>query len=351
MLPRERLLAALDRRAVDRVPKALSFYPVSFDGMSDDQIGERLAIDIRFVEFQPSKELAAFEEYLDSLPRDVDIGTPSILRTYSEWRYRPDISGPGILGDLEGEHHVGGGDLPELNSAYRREGLSERVAALKGRGYAVAGLPPHLGGEMFESAWRLRGFNTFMLDLALRKPIAGYLLDQLMAMARENCRVLALAGVDVVVLDDDVGMPSTMIISPDTWREFLKPRLSSVIGAAREVSPDIRVLYHSDGYIEPIIPDLVEIGVTALNPVQPDRMDPSRIKRLYGEHLAIWGAIGAQGLLSRGTAGEVRDEVKRRIETLGCRGYVACPAYDVDYDVPWANLAAFAEAVDTYGGC
>lgn len=80
-----------------------------------------------------------------------------------------------------------------------------------------------------------------------------------------------------------------MLISPKTWRKFLKRRLASVIAAARAVRPVIPVFYHSDGDVRDIIGELIEIGVTILDPVQPECMDPFEIKRQYGDRLTLWG--------------------------------------------------------------
>jgi uroporphyrinogen decarboxylase len=154
----------------------------------------------------------------------------------------------------------------------------------------------------------------------------------------------------VLSLDDDVGMPGTMFISPATWRRFFKPRLAGIISAARAVKPDLRVLYHSDGFVEPIVGDLIEIGVNALNPLQPEYMDAERIRRTYGPRLALWGTVGYQTTFSFGTPEEIRREVQGRIETLGRAGLILCPAYDIDEpDIPWENIAAFLEAVERHG--
>jgi uroporphyrinogen decarboxylase len=151
--------------------------------------------------------------------------------------------------------------------------------------------------------------------------------------------------VDVLALDDDVGMPRTMMISPASWREFFRPRLVGIIEAARAVKPDIRVLYHSDGHIEPILDDLVDIGVAAINPVQPEHMDAARIRRRYGPRLALWGTVGRQTTFAFASPEQIRVEVAERVATLGRRGLVVCPAYDVDEpDIPWENVAAFLEA-------
>jgi uroporphyrinogen decarboxylase len=141
-----------------------------------------------------------------------------------------------------------------------------------------------------------------------------------------------------------------MMISPDTWREFFKPRLARIIGASRAIKPDLRILYHSDGFFEPIVGDLMDIGVNAINPLQPDHMDAARIRQRYGSRLALWGTVGRHTTFSFSTPHEIRQEVKLRIETLGRAGLILCPAYDVDEpDIPWRNIAAFLESVETYG--
>ena len=214
----------------------------------------------------------------------------------------------------------------------------------------MGGNLPHLGGELFESAWRLRGLEAFLLDLVERPDWADYLLDRLTGLARRSAQALAAAAVDVLALDDDVGMPGTMFISPALWRRFFKPRMAEIINAARDIKPDLRALYHSDGTIEPIVGDLIEIGVNALNPIQPEYMDAQKLRRRYGTRLALWGTVGRQTTFSYGSPEEIQREVKVRIETLGRAGLVLCPAYDIDEpDIPWRNISAFLEAVRKYG--
>jgi uroporphyrinogen decarboxylase len=141
-----------------------------------------------------------------------------------------------------------------------------------------------------------------------------------------------------------------MMISPAHWREFFKPRLAGIIVAAREIRPDLRVLFHSDGYFEPILGDLVEIGVNAINPLQPDHMDAASIRARFGTGLALWGTVGHQTTFSFATPEELRQEVKHRVESLGRAGLILCPAYDIDEpDIPWENIAAFLDAVGEYG--
>ena len=160
--------------------------------------------------------------------------------------------------------------------------------------------------------------------------------------------ILARAGVDILLLDDDVAMPTGLIISPATWREFFKPRLADVIRLAREVQPEMIVFYHSDGDFTSIVADLVEIGVNVINPLQPDCMDALAIKERFGDRWRCGARWGAAALWDHGTPAQIRAEVKHRIETLGPAGLLLSPAYDLDY-APFENIAAFVEAVREFG--
>ena len=130
--------------------------------------------------------------------------------------------------------------------------------------------------------------------------------------------------------------------------QFFKPRLADVIRAARTAAPDLIVFYHCDGDFTDLVPDLVEIGVNVINPLQPDCMDAAAIKRRFGNHLALWGTVGDAWLWDRGKPAQIRAEVKKCIDTLGPEGLLLSPAYDVDF-TPLENLEAFASAADEYG--
>ena len=168
------------------------------------------------------------------------------------------------------------------------------------------------------------------------------LLDRLRDMCVANAQILARAGVDVLVLDDDVGMPTSMIISRGLWARYIKPRVADIIAAGRAINSDLLVLYHSDGWILPIVDELIEIGVNALNPIQPNVVDPAEIKRRFGDRITLWGAVGTQATFSDVTPEGIRRETRMRLETLGPDRLVLCPAYDlVESDRLWPNIEAF----------
>jgi uroporphyrinogen decarboxylase len=350
---RERILLAMDGGTPDRVPCALGFYHLDLDQLlpPDRFPGAQACVDVNFVSFPLSPEEKALERAAGPYHPDTRLGTPAQEATYARWDYHPEtpehsspLAGARSLDDLRRF------PFPDTSTPYQSEALARQVTALHSKGLAAGGNLPHLGGELFEAAWRLRGLEPFLLDLLRRPEWVEYLLDRLAGLARRNAEALAGAGVDVLALDDDVGMPGTMIIGPETWRRFFKPRLAAIIDAARAIKPDLRVLFHSDGTITPILDDLLEIGVSALNPLQPEHMDAALIRRRYGPRLALWGTVGTQTTLSFASPEDIRREVKERIDTLGRAGLILCPAYDVDEpDIPAANVVAFVEAVAEYG--
>jgi uroporphyrinogen decarboxylase len=348
---RDRLLIALDGGEPDRVPCALAFYHLDFESLAPPGDWRDEWVDVCFVDFTPSPEESEFQRRAAPHGGDTRLGSPSQESTYSRWRYRPQdpphanpLARARSLADLEAF------PFPELHEPYDLPGLEAQVSAIHARGQAAGGNLPHLGGELFEAAWRLRGLENFLIDLTARPEWADFLIGRLAALACRNAATLVRAGIDVLSLDDDVGMPGTMIISPAIWRRFFKPHFARIIHTARQAKPDLRLLFHSDGTFDPILDDLVEIGFNAINPLQPEHMDASRIRRRYGPRLAFWGTVGRQTTFSFASPADIRHEVEERVATLGRDGLVLCPAYDIDEpDIPWRNVAAFLEAVKDVG--
>jgi uroporphyrinogen decarboxylase len=344
LTPRERVIAALRCEKPDRIPRALGFFPQSLPAIGSTAPEDYFHLDVGFVEFNPPAGQDRFLRYLDRLPADIHLGNTAQLQTYHEWDYHPERNGHSPLGSIRSIEELAAHVFPDLTHPSRYRGLSGQVARWHHKGLAVAGSPPHLGGELFETACRLRGFNNFLIDMLVNRQLAHYLLDQLTAIMIHNSLILAKAGVDILLLDDDVAMPTQLMISPAMWREFFKPRLTDAINIAREEAPELLVFYHSDGNFTQLIPELVDIGINVINPVQPDCMDAAAIKQEFGNRLALWGTVGTAPLWQYGTPAQIRTEVKQRIDTLGPEGLLLAPAYDIDF-APLENLSAFAEAV------
>ncbi len=350
MNPRQRVQAVLRHQQPDRVPRMFNFYPVHLPQYGGREAGEVFDTEIRFVRVAAPQQQEDFLRYLRTLPDDVYVGSPDILRTYHDWGYHPEIARDAPLADAHTIEQLARAPLPDFMAHIRPQQLRAQVEHLHAQGYAVMASPPHLGGELFETAFRLRGFEQFMVDLLENPPLVEYQLEQLTAMHIAVSLALARAGIDILALDDDVAEPTRMLISPQMWRHYFKPRVRAIIQTCKQANPELFVFWHSDGYIEPIIPDLIEIGVDVLNPVQPDVMDPARLKQLYGDRLAFFGTVGTPQAWAWAEPEAIRAEVYERIHTVGVGGgLIISPAYDLEPEVRWENVLAFFDAVEEYG--
>ncbi len=233
---------------------------------------------------------------------------------------------------------------PDLDQPYRYEGVRERVRRLQSQGLAVAAF----AGSVFEQAWYLRGLETLMVDLLTRPHIARALFERTAACQQFAARQFAAAGVDILITGDDIAGQTGPLISPELWRRFLKPLLASTVRIVKETNPATRVFYHSDGNVEAFIPELIEVGIEILNPIQPEVMDPAAIKRRYGDRLSFWGTLSVQRTMPLGTPDEVRAEVRARIREVGRGGgLILAPAHVLGPETPWENIVAFFEAADS----
>jgi uroporphyrinogen decarboxylase len=199
---------------------------------------------------------------------------------------------------------------------------------------------------IFETAWALRGLERMLMDLVLQPELAGRILDIPFHYHLTAAKRLVSLGVDMIWIGDDVGAQEAMLISPAQWRLTFKPRMAQFIGELKRINPGVKVAYHSDGCIYEIIPDLIEIGLDVLNPVQPKCMDPVRLKRDFGKELCFWGSIDEQFTLPFGSPGDVKDEVLTRLRTIGKGGgLIVGPTHHVQLDTPLPNFWAMVDAI------
>ena len=199
---------------------------------------------------------------------------------------------------------------------------------------------------MFETAWALRGYEQMLTDFLLEPELAERLLDIPYHYHLTAAKKLTELGVDMIWIGDDIGAQHAMLIAPKTWRKFFKPRVANFIAAVKAINPQVKVAYHSDGVINPIIPDLIEIGLDVLNPIQPASMDPAELKRAYGDNLCFWGSLDVQHTLPFGTSADVRAEVLTRLDTIGKGGgLILGPTHHVQLDTPLENFWAMIETI------
>lgn len=236
----------------------------------------------------------------------------------------------------------------------RYRGLREKARHLhRETEYAVI---VDLNCAFFLRCCELRGWENFYMDLVANLEFAEALMDRFLAIRLAIAeRALQEVGenVDIVmVTSDDLGGTDRTLISPALYRSLIKPRQKRTFDFFK-ARTSAKLYYHTDGAVYPLIPDLIEIGVDALNPIQVSAAgmgDTKKLKREFGEKLTFWGAIDTHRVLPYGTPEQVREEVGHRILDLGPGGgYVVCPVHNIQPEVPPENVVAMYDAAYDVG--
>ncbi len=378
--PRERVLAAINHEEPDRVPiiigvsnatgikmkpyreikkivhvtapdKYLYQWPELGTAQVDERIMRRLRSDVRGVTdlepehiLQANRQRPPHSNYIDSW------GSGAIEIAPNEWF-------PGVHPLLDAttveevENYSAWPDMTDPSRVAHVAGVARKLA--KENEYAILATPWLL--FPFERAYAMQGLENFLLNMGLHPDFAVALLKK----NAEQCK--ALMGpfldqlgpnVDIIKIGDDLGTQESLMISPKMYREMLKPIHADFIRFIKERT-HAKVFFHTDGDVEPLIEDFIEIGVDILNPIQTSagRMsDLKSLKEKYGDRIVFCGAVDTHRLLPFGTAEEVRQEVKRIIQTLGPGGgFMLGAVHTIMDDVPAENVLAMVDAVEEFG--
>ena len=244
---------------------------------------------------------------------------------------------------------------PDPADPARYRGLRQRVQALRaGSDKALFGMAP-CGHDLFNRLLRVRGMEEGLMDLVAEPDFAEAFLDRLTdTIITAQKLFLDEVGdlIDVHFTGDDLSGQTSPLIAPALYRRMIKPRWARIMEAIR-ARTKARIFYHGCGAIGPFLPDLIEIGVEVLNPVQVSAagMDTAELKKKYGRALSFWGGgCDTQRVLSIGRPEEVRREVRRRISDLAPGGgFVFNPVHNIQPRVPPANVAALFQAAREFG--
>ena len=213
---------------------------------------------------------------------------------------------------------------------------------------AILGL---FGGNLLElGQWFYRNDNFFML-LAGEPARAHRFLDRVMEIHLRNLdRFLQAAAdfIDVIVFGDDLGMQSGPQVSPAMYREFFKPRQRLLWQRVKKLKPHLKIMLHCCGGVRELLPDLIDAGLEAINPVQITcrGMEAQGLKADFGKRLTFWGGgCDTRHVLAHGAPAQVRDHVLRQIETWRPGGgFVFQQVHNILADVPPANIVAMYDA-------
>ncbi len=374
MNSRERVLATLEHRKPDRIP--LDFGSTLVTGITRNaylRLKRHLGEERGTFEFHDViQQLALVEEsVLERLEVDTRGLMPNTVRkaprvedrgTYrsftDEWGVEWKMPADGLYFDLvksplDGDitvQNVEDFPWPSPTDDALFEGLQERAKRWHQQGYAV--ILESICAGILEMSQRVRGYEQFYMDLALNPELACRLLDKFVEIKLQFYERAAqtLGGyVQFIREGDDLAGEESLLISPRAYRQYIKPRHAKLFEAQRELFPEpFFVFFHSDGAISPVIPDLIELGVDVLNPVQLSAkgMNAGRLKREFGRNIAFWGGAMDPQALATSSQVEVKRTVGSRIDALAPDGgYIFGSIHNIQDDVPPQNILAMWEAL------
>jgi uroporphyrinogen decarboxylase len=364
MTHRERILAALEHRQPDRVPKDLgssrvtgmvkpayetlcAYLGFGKPGAIVDRMQQVVALDEEVLRYFDVDVRAISQNPADH-GGDVELGSDRYADEWGVVRRKPagchyyELERSPLCGEIAPQditRHA----WPDPSDPGRCRGLREQARRLREETdfavmYNARFHPVHL-------TQYLRGFQDWYLDLGADQ----YLFSCLMAAVTEillewNRLALREVGdfIDLVSFGDDVGLQDRGVCALPVYRRLIRPAHERFVQMVHEHSR-ARIFYHTCGSVCAYLPDFIDIGIDALNPVQvtAKNMQPEKLKREFGERICFWGGIDSQHILPNGTPGEVRAEVSRMSELMGANGgYVLAAVHNIQPDVPPENVCA-----------
>jgi uroporphyrinogen decarboxylase len=379
MTPRERVLAAINHEQPDRVPIVL--------GVSN-------ATGIKMKPYQDLKKLLGMEaedRYIYDWPElgTADPDEETLIRLHSDVRgvldrepqstmernrtrepHSPCIDSwgsgqkeispgewfPGIhpMAEATTQEEIEQYPWPDMMDPTRVQHVSARAQQLAQENrYAILATPWLL--FPFERAFAMQGMDRFLGNMIRFPDFAQALLTRIAELCKTLMgQFLGQLGpnVDIIKIGDDLGMQHSLLISPDMYRQLLKPIHADFISLIK-AHTDAKVFFHSDGDIFDVMDDLVEIGVDILNPIQTSagRMaNLEDLKKRYGKEMVFCGAVDTHRILPHGTPEEVKQEVRRVVRLLGPGGgFMVGAVHTIMNDVPAENILAMVDAVEEFG--
>lgn len=347
LTPKERVTYTIKRQEVDRLPVDFWAVPEVFENLkralrvsSDEEILQSLDVDCRVIA-PPYRGPVKREEKgifydLFGVPRR-RVKNP--YSTYEEYASHP-------LAHFTSLSEIHQHNWPEP-SYWDFAALPDMIAQINAQ--TQYSLRYDVGG-IFETAWSLRGLEQFLLDLVIEPEIPYGIMervtDYFIQMARE---VLERVGdeVDIVYTYDDVGTQQGLFLSPDHYRELIRPHHVRLNKVLREYP--VFILYHSCGAILPLIEDFIKLPIDILNPLQPTAagMDLRVIKERFGDQVAFHGGIDIQHLLRETDRDRMKEEIERIISILGSQGgYIMAPTHYLQADIPLDNILTLYQQIE-----
>jgi uroporphyrinogen decarboxylase len=323
---------------------ALTLVRQSVMALPEESVLERFDVDTRYL---------GLGAYAGGRRRQVDAET-QIDEWGTTWKRSGEshfiyMDGPFFNVKSPGIKELEAYDWPDPDNPGTYEGLAERARTL--RRDTDAAIILNLPSGPVSQGQFVRGFGDWLKDLHKNREFIGrlseILADHWIRIAHNALDAVG-DNVDLFLFSDDLGGQGGPLFNPDMYEKLIKPHHARMIAAVKERT-GLKSVLHSCGSVHRMIPHLIDIGVDALNPVQVSArdMEPERLKKEFGEHLAFWGAIDSQEILPFATPDQVRAEVRRVIECMGA-GYVLASVHNIQSEVPPENIEAMFDEARSY---
>ena len=340
MNSKQRVQAALERKPVDRVPVYMWFHPATADRFAElleipaAYLGKAMGNDVQqtWVNNNYAMEGVVHEKDGDS---HSDLWGIKWVKQY----FYNQIEGFPLK--TASSQEVLAYEFPYEHMDFLL-GLMDPVVAASEDTFIGCDVSPCA----FEMYWRLRGMENALVEMSSESDFAYTMLGRCVDFSIElSERACSRFPLDWLWTGDDVAWQQSMIMSPKSWRTLIKPHLARVFAVGKKYN--LWVAYHCCGALRPIIPDLIEIGLDVLNPVQGNcpGMDPLELKAEFGDHLTFMGGLDTQYLLPNGSVNEVRRETDRLLAgmTTGGGGYILAASHTIPPETPDDNVFAMYE--------
>jgi uroporphyrinogen decarboxylase len=346
---RERVLLALNHQTTDRIPIAMVCSGINQPAASD------------YDQYLQNKRGITLDHYLNSFIDILSVEPfyigPPLANGFDIWgvHRRPHSFGAGQYDEID-NYPLAGATIDDVisynwpsTSWFNYNSLNESIARANANGEHCLMIS---NGNVFESAWYLRGFEQTFMDFILNPEIVYSIMERVTKFHIEHfSKILDVARgrIDLVFTADDIGGQDGLLTSIKTWETFIKPFHQQMNKAIHEYG--VKVIYHTDGSIMKAVPGLIDMGIDVLQALQfsAKGMDPRALKENYGERLCFEGGVSVQTTLPFGTTDDVRSETEMLIQVLGKNGgYILGPSHAIQAGTPPENIDAMFETALRY---
>ena len=331
MTKKERVKAAMNHEETDFIP-----YQIDFLSAAEKKVRSHFGeVDLSSV---IGNHIAIFEPSYYSIFKTESLGSNRFKDAFgAKWELKPNEDIGTVIENPLKEPDLDGYEFPDPDKIMELDEIPGFIKKNKDKFIIGA-----IGFSLYERAWILRGMEPILSDFLMNPSFVEELFDRIIEFNLAVTKRLCRFPIDAFHFGDDWGQQHGLIMGSALWRNIFKKRLKKLYDVVHDAGLPVSI--HSCGDITEVIPDLIEIGVNMITPLQAEALDFKFLKKEYGKDLTFWGGVSTQRTLPYGTPEDVRAEIRERIKILGKGGgYILAPSHELQGDIPLENILAFID--------